>query len=203
MLQATALAQTGANPAAPAGEGLPAGTAVRVLQFGIVCALLAASRCFAANVALSGGMNHETVIVGVATQWMAASPLHEGATWALHYGAEFDLLNMHARQARKYGASNIAAVGATPLLRVDWPRGDHVNFVDVGVGGHLLSHTSLQGGPNFGSAFQFGEWIGAGIRFGRGEAHELGLRLEHLSNADIKRPNDGITFVALRAAWRF
>jgi len=176
---------------------------IRLAQLAILHVSLAASRCFAADIALSGGLNHETVIVGVATRWMAASPLRVGSTWALHCGVEFDVLNMHARQARKYGASDIATIGATPMLRVDWPHGDLLTFVDLGVGGHLLSHTSLQGGPNLGTAFQFGEWIGTGIRFGPGNAAEVGLRLEHLSNADIKRPNDGITFVSLRAAWQF
>lgn len=176
---------------------------ILLAQLAILHVLLAASRCFAADIALSGGLNRETVIVGVATRWMAASPLREGSTWALRCGVEFDVLNMHARQARKYGASDIAAIGVTPMLRVDWAHGDQLAFVDLGVGGHLLSHTSLQGGPNLGTAFQFGEWIGTGIRFGRGEAYEVGLRLEHLSNADLKLPNDGITFVSLRAAWHF
>jgi lipid A 3-O-deacylase len=176
---------------------------IRLAQLAIPCALLAASRCFAADVALSGGLNSEAVIVGVDTQWMAAAPLRVEPAWALRYGVEFDALNIHARQARKYGASNIAAIGVTPMLRIEWPRGDHLTFVDAGVGAHLLSHTSLQGGPNFGTAFQFGEWIGTGLRFGPGMAYEVGLRLEHLSNADIKLPNDGITFASLRAAWHF
>ncbi len=181
----------------------PSRAKIRLAQLAISCTLLAASPCFAADVALSGGLNGEAVIVGVDTRWMAAAPLRVEPAWALRYGVEFDVLNMHARQARKYGASNIAAIGVTPMLRVEWPRGDHMTFVDAGIGGHLLSHTSLQGGPNFGTAFQFGEWIGTGLRFGPGMAYEVGLRVEHLSNADIKLPNDGITFASLRAAWHF
>jgi lipid A 3-O-deacylase len=180
---------------------LPA--ARRLTMLAISLAAWGASDAHAASIALSGGLNTEAVIVGVAAQWMAASPPREDSAWVLRYGAEFDVLNMHARQARKCGASNIAAIGATPMLRIEWPRGDHLTFVDVGVGAHLLSHTSLQGGPNLGTAFQFGEWIGTGICFGPGKAYEVGLRLEHLSNADIKRPNDGITFASLRAAWHF
>ncbi|MGE5668434.1 MAG: acyloxyacyl hydrolase [Betaproteobacteria bacterium] len=166
-------------------------------------AAFAGSPAHAADIAVSGGLTPEVAVVGIAGQWVAPRPFREAEGWALRYGVEFDVLNMHARQARKYGASNIAAIGVTPMLRAEWPRSDHATFVDAGIGGHLLSHTSLQGGPNFGTAFQFGEWIGTGLRFGAGMAWEVGLRLEHLSNADIKLPNDGITFVSLRAAWHF
>lgn len=157
----------------------------------------------AADIALSTGATREVAIVGVAGQWLAPRPLREEEGRTLRYGIEFDALDLHARQARKFGARSIAALGVTPMLRVEWRARERTPFIDVGVGAHLLSHTQLQGGPKFGTAFQFGEWIGAGIRFGPDGAWEIGLRLTHLSNADIKRPNDGITFASLRVARHF
>ena len=176
---------------------------MRLAQSAFWLAALAAVPVHAATVAVTGGGNAEAVVAGLAAQWIAAAPLRAGAGSVLRYGVEVDALNLHARQARKFGVRDIVAVGATPMLRIEWPGRALRPFVEGGVGAHLLSHTQLQGGPRLGTAFQFGEWIGTGIRLGPAGAWELALRIEHMSNADIKLPNDGITFAALRAAWRF
>jgi lipid A 3-O-deacylase PagL len=39
-----------------------------------------------------------------------------------------------------------------------------------------------------------------GLRFGARQALEFGVRIQHMSNADIKEPNDGVTFASLRFA---
>ena len=166
-------------------------------------AALAGLPAHAADIAVSAGVTPEVTIAGIAGRWFAPQSLRESAGTALRYGIELDALNLHARQARKFGARSVAAAGVTPMLRVEWQAREWAPFVDVGVGAHLLSHTQLQGGPTFGTAFQFGEWIGAGIRFGSAGAWEIGVRFTHMSNADIKRPNDGITFASLRAARHF
>ena len=179
----------------------PASTALATIAMSL--ASLAGPPAHAADIATFGGATPEAAVVGIAGQWFAPRPLREAKGEALRYGLELDVLNLHARQARKFGYRNIAAVGVTPMLRVEWQAREWAPFIDAGVGVHLLSRTQLQGGPRFGTAFQFGEWIGAGLRFGADGAWEIGLRLAHMSNADIKRPNDGITFASLRAARHF
>jgi hypothetical protein len=54
-----------------------------------------------------------------------------------------------------------------------------------------------------GSAFQFGDHLGAGLVFGGHGQFDLGYRFLHLSNADIKRPNNGINFQQVRFAYHF
>jgi hypothetical protein len=76
-------------------------------------------------------------------------------------------------------------------------------FIDVGVGINFLSHTKLQEEQQFGIAFQFGEFFGAGFHFGQSSAYEIGVRLQHMSNANIMLPNDGITFGVVRVAYHF
>jgi len=49
-----------------------------------------------------------------------------------------------------------------------------------------------------GSAFQFGEHLGFGYRFGVTGAYDLGYRFQHISNGNIKDPNDGINFHQIR-----
>jgi hypothetical protein len=46
--------------------------------------------------------------------------------------------------------------------------------------------------------------IGVGAQFGNGPgAQTVGLRFQHQSNADIKRPNPGINFVMLYYRYAF
>lgn len=166
------------------------------------CALYGAA-AQAASLAIAGGASSDASIVGAAWGWSAPQPLREWTRSRLTWGIEADAMNIHARHGRPFGEANIAAIGVTPNLRIEWPRGNVTPYAEVGVGAHLLSHTHLRGGPRLGTAFQFGEWLGAGLRFGAQHAFEAGLRLEHLSNADIKLPNDGITFVEARLGWHF
>ena len=91
----------------------------------------------------------------------------------------------------------------TPTARFEWPKEACVPFIDAGVGIIFLSHTRLQEEQQFGVALQFGEFLGVGLRFGESGAYEIGVRLEHLSNANIKFPNDGITLGVVRVAYHF
>jgi hypothetical protein len=62
------------------------------------------------------------------------------------------------------------------------------------VGMHLISPTFIYTNRKFGSSFQFGNHIGFGVRFGEHRQFDLGYRFQHLSNGDIKKPNQGINF---------
>lgn len=135
--------------------------------------------------------------------WDADSPLVERDTWRVTGHVEVDVMQLQGRRSNPGGYQSLATIGATPIARIEWPNEAYVPFVEVAVGINLLSHTTLQEEKHFSTAFQFGEFLGAGLRFGTGGAHEIGVRLQHMSNADIKKPNDGITFVVVRAAYHF
>lgn len=195
---------------APRGRRVPwtptfgFGDAVRgCLAGALALAALWAGIASAASLALVAAAPPDASIVGVAFGWDAPAPLHASEASSVAWGIETDLLNIHARRGRSLDAGDIVALGVTPNLRFEWQHADALPYAEIGVGAHLLSHTALRGGPRFGTAFQFGEWLGVGLRFGAGREFELGLRVEHLSNADIKLPNDGLTFGALRFGWRF
>ena len=51
------------------------------------------------------------------------------------------------------------------------------------------------------TAFEFADHIGLGYVFNN--KFDLGLRVQHYSNAGIKKPNNGENFVVLRGAYRF
>lgn len=75
-------------------------------------------------------------------------------------------------------------------------------YVEGGVGPALISKTRL--GPiRFSTAFQFGSNLGVGVRFGPHHRYDLAYRFMHYSNADIKEPNNGISFNVLQLAVGF
>ena len=63
-------------------------------------------------------------------------------------------------------------------------------------------HVTLQLENQFGTVFRFTEIIGTGLRFGPGNTYGTGIRIEHMPNADIKQPNNGLTAGLLRIARR-
>jgi hypothetical protein len=100
------------------------------------------------------------------------------------------------------GARNLYDLGITPVLRLS--RGTPTGwYAEAGIGAHLISETQINDRRRFSTAFQFGDHIGAGLRFGQRGEYDLGYRFQHLSNADIKKPNDGINFSQIRLAYHF
>lgn len=95
---------------------------------------------------------------------------------------------------------NITSVGITPVLRYQADNGKGW-YVEGGIGANLLSHVYNNGGKQLSTAFEFGDHVGAGYIFDN--KWDLGLKLQHFSNASIKEPNDGVNFVVLRLARRF
>lgn len=188
-----------AEPSRPGMRAARAAVAGAVVALCLSCV----GAAHADGVALVAGASSEASIVGVAWALRAPNALAEWPAARLFWGIEADALNIHSRRGRPIGAADIATIGATPNLRVEWTQQRLAPYAELGIGAHFLSHTSLRGGPHLGTAFQFGEWLGAGLRFGVRRALELGLRVEHISNADIKLPNDGITFVVARFGWEF
>jgi len=72
-------------------------------------------------------------------------------------------------------------------------------YVEFGSGIALISDTEI--GPlDLSSAFQFKNYIGLGIRKNK---MDLSIRLAHLSNAGIKKPNEGIDILSFAVKYRF
>jgi lipid A 3-O-deacylase len=83
----------------------------------------------------------------------------------------------------------------TPVVRLQQRIPSSISFfVEAAIGLHLLSNDFLKGPRKFGSAFQFGNHAGIGILFGKDHKYELSYRIQHLSNAGISKPNEGMNF---------
>lgn len=86
-----------------------------------------------------------------------------------------------------------AALIVTPAFRYTFADTATQPFVEAGVGGALFLDTRYEG-RNLSTAFQFEDRIAAGLHVGRGE---VALAFTHYSNADIKKPNNGLDMVTL------
>ena len=86
-----------------------------------------------------------------------------------------------------------AALIVTPAFRYTFADTAARPFAEAGVGGALFLDTHYEG-RNLSTAFQFEDRVAVGLHVGRGEA---ALAFTHYSNADIKKPNNGLDVVTL------
>ncbi|QGW80080.1 acyloxyacyl hydrolase [Variovorax paradoxus] len=144
-----------------------------------------------------GATNSATV--GVTLPWSLRQPVHEGALtsyWDLF------ISQWHA-PAFGDGSRNYAQIGAIYTWRYRFGAGSSPWFAEGGVGATVMDHLYKTPDRTFSTAFQFTEVLGVGRSFGENGRHELTLRLQHFSNAGIKKPNPGENFVRLRYTYRF
>lgn len=125
-------------------------------------------------------------------RWFTAGEWFLGGYWEVNLG-------YWKGEEGKTGNSDLFEVGVVPVFRLQrhQPLASGMRpYVEFAVGAHLLSETKIED-RELGSAFQFGDHIGVGALFGKGEQFDLGFRLQHISNAGLKEPNDGINVIFL------
>jgi lipid A 3-O-deacylase len=95
---------------------------------------------------------------------------------------------------------NIIDLGFTPVLRFE-NTSKKGFYAEAGIGAHVLSRTYNNNDDGLSTAFQFGDHLGVGYVFGN--KWDVGLKFQHFSNGGIKKPNSGVDFVVLKAAYRY
>lgn len=166
------------------------------------CAALASSTAWAMDgvaVELGRGNGADMARIAVQSDW--GRQWFRGANWHLGGYWDFGLGRWHRGGTRAGENDDITEIGVTPVLRLQ--RNDRRGpYAEAGIGAHFLSRTSL-GDRRFSTAFQFGDHIGVGYRFGAKGAYDLSYRYQHMSNGGIKRPNSGINFSQIRLQYHF
>jgi lipid A 3-O-deacylase len=120
------------------------------------------------------------------TKWPAGSRWQVGGYWDLAAGAWYT-----------EGARTLYDVGLTPVFRFERAARPSPYF-EAAIGFHQISELRISADKLVGTNFQFGDHVGAGIRFGDRGSYDLGVRLQHLSNGGIRKPNPGVDFLQLR-----
>lgn len=101
------------------------------------------------------------------------------------------------------GRRSFTQVGVVPLLRLRLDQGRSPWFGEAGIGVSVMDQRFVTPVKQFTTSFNFVDVLGVGYSFGAGRAQEIGLRLQHVSNAGIRAPNPGQNFVQLRYAAAF
>jgi len=143
----------------------------------------------------AGSGNNSVDLWRVGAQWKWQKHWFTQGDW--HLGGYWD-----AQIGRWNGASNITDISLTPTFRLE-PKSGYGPYVQGAIGFHYLSGKNISTSKQFSTNFQFGDHVGAGYRFGQKGQYDLGIRLQHLSNAGIKHPNPGINFAILRFQYHF
>ncbi len=141
------------------------------------------------------------------TQTLTFGGAHEW-DWSMAVGTglltgqtEFSLghwrTDLHAR------TRSVAQIGVTPSLRFYFAGQRSGWFVEGGIGINYLTPNYQRGDKRFSTRWNFGDHLALGRRFGDAAQHEIALRLQHYSNAGVKKPNPGENFLQLRYAWYF
>jgi lipid A 3-O-deacylase len=99
--------------------------------------------------------------------------------------------------------STFTQVGVVPLVRYRFSQQRLDWFAEAGIGISLMDRLYRTPDKQFSTSFNFVDVAGVGRSFGAQRQHELGLRLVHISNAGIKKPNPGENFLQLRYAVLF
>lgn len=130
------------------------------------------------------------------TRWFQSNGTHVSAYWDASVGAWRGVQAHNIPGAHQ----NLVDVGLTPVFR--FQRDDGLGFyAEAGIGAHLLSKKYDNNDDRLSTSFQFGDHLGVGYVF---NPHwEVTLKLQHFSNAGIKKPNSGVDYGMVRVSYRF
>ncbi len=173
----------------------------------VLLSMVASGAAFAVDgVSIQGGVGagpsdgSGTEMIRAAVQWDWKQRWLQGKDW--HLGGFWDVgVGYWKRDATAGQNGDLYEIGVTPVFRLQKNQLDGP-YVEAGVGAHFLSDTSL-GERSFSTSFQFGSHLGIGYRFGARQAFDVSYSYQHLSNADIEKPNDGIDFHQIRLQYHF
>ena len=180
------------------------GHRISVKALGLVGVLLASQHnsTFAVDAAYvwwAGGKKAENVTLGAQWDWDKRWPSSNGYFVRGYWDASVshwhgsDRFTLHQSQT-------LFVAGLTPVFR--WQRDSRSGFYwEGGIGVRYITELWDNAARQLSTYFQFGDTIAVGYMESSGL--DIGLKLEHTSNAGIKMPNSGMNFLGARLNYRF
>ena len=142
----------------------------------------------------------QMVVVGATRDWNWYRELRIGRLGG-YWEASFGRWN--SDHAPEGGSAWVTQLGLTPILRLHPQSWGGRWFVEAGIGANVLLPVYSSGTKQFSTTFNFGDHLAIGWQFGENAEHEFALRIQHFSNAGIKKPNPGENFLQIRYSRRF
>ena len=96
----------------------------------------------------------------------------------------------------------VTQLSAVPTLRLSGLSGRGW-YAELGSGPSMLMPVFHSRELSFSTEFNFESHLAIGRTLGGRGEHDLGLRIEHFSNAGIRDPNPGMDFASMRYTYRF
>jgi lipid A 3-O-deacylase len=172
------------------------------LIFGLIAGL-GGSPIHAAELTVIGGAGDGVSVTAVALRTQQMKTWASGERWMFSLAPEWQIGSWNAQKSG-ISKQRIVDSSVTGVLTIR-PREPNSlpYYLDIGFGLHMLSHNRISEERNFGSSFQFGEFLGIGADFGDRHRYAIAARVQHVSNGGIRRPNPGVTFAQLSLMYRF
>ncbi len=169
-----------------------------------VCALAAALAAGPAaavdGISFIGGTGDDAKMGAIGLVWNWDKQWFKSGDWSLGGYWEADASYWKGDDP---GGNSIGGIGFTPVFRYGSDSGSLAPYVEAGIGVHLFSSVRINDTKKMGTAFEFGDHVGFGFRFGEGLKYDLGYRYQHYSNAGISDNNGGINFHQIRLKYGF
>ena len=106
----------------------------------------------------------------------------------------------NAYQNKSGQHQNITVIGLTPVFR--YQRADRLGWYgEAGIGVSLLSKLYDNDDNRLSTHFQFADHIGAGYVLDN--KWEIGAKIQHYSDGGYKKPNSGVNWFVVKAAYSF
>ena len=93
-------------------------------------------------------------------------------------------------------SDNILALTISPILSWQLSGGSRPLYLEAGIGASYLNHNQING-RGLSTGFQFEDRIGLSWQYSARSLERVTLSYVHYSNANIRRPNDGLDFITL------
>ena len=94
------------------------------------------------------------------------------------------------------GNKGITVLGVTPTITLTSPESP--GYLEFGIGAHYFDEKQINSRKSVGTHFEFGDFLGFGLRLGSRQQFEVGYRVIHFSNAGISTNNPGLDFHQVR-----
>lgn len=129
-------------------------------------------------------------------RWFQSNGSHLSGYWeaSLGFWRESQYRNIPG------ATENLWDIGLTPVFR--WENDSKKGmYYEAGIGVHRLSELYDNDSYRLSTRFQFGDQIGLGYVF---DQHwEMGAKIQHFSNGGYKKPNTGVNYLEVKAAYHF
>jgi lipid A 3-O-deacylase len=130
-----------------------------------------------------------------------------GAQWSWDWRARFGDAEAtgftDAYVSRWSARETITQVGVIPMVRLRMSHGRSPWFMEGGIGISMTDDLYRNHGKQFSTRFNFVDVFGIGRSLDAQQRRSISLRLAHVSNANLKKPNPGENILQLRYAAAF